>query len=190
MKAGDGLVAIRKDEMKCAADQLGVNLIHLDYHDQLKSGEGYDGHIPQARSLIKKLYSIIEELKPDAIITWGPDGGTNHMDHRLVGASVTQAFLSKKWNKTMSLYYYGIPSSQLPTKAKKLLQGQDEKYLKTKIAYQNEDFEKAVASLICHKSQVSGEGIEKFKKTKSKNGNYVYLRKLLVNKSISNSVFE
>ena len=30
--AGEGLAAIRRAEMKCAAEVLGVNLIHLNYH--------------------------------------------------------------------------------------------------------------------------------------------------------------
>ena len=64
-EAGEGLVAMRKKEMKCAASKLGVELIHLDYHDQLRSAEGYDGHMPHIRSLIKEIHSIVEKVKPD-----------------------------------------------------------------------------------------------------------------------------
>ena len=38
-EAGDGLAAIRKEEMLCAAQKLGVKLIHLNYHDQLKAAK-------------------------------------------------------------------------------------------------------------------------------------------------------
>lgn len=69
-EAGDGLAAIRRAEMQCAAEVLGVNLIHLDYHDQLKAAEGFDGHIPHVQSLILELKEIITETAPDAIITW------------------------------------------------------------------------------------------------------------------------
>ena len=48
LEAGDGLAAIRREEMKCAATALGVNLIHLNYYDQLRAAEGYDGHMPHA----------------------------------------------------------------------------------------------------------------------------------------------
>jgi LmbE family N-acetylglucosaminyl deacetylase len=189
-ESGEELVVIRKEEMKCAASKLGVNLIHLNYHDQLRSGEGYDGHIPHARSLIKELYHLIEQLKPDAIITWGPDGETNHIDHRLVGASVTQAFISRKWEKPSTLYYYGIPSEQLPDAEQKSLIGLDKKFLKAKIAYKDEDFKKAEASLACHISQINEEGMKKFRKNITDNGNYVYLRKFLSSKDISDTVFE
>ena len=102
-EAGDGLAEIRKQEMLCAADILGVNLIHLNYHDQLRAAEGFDGHIPHVQSLILELKDIIMRVQPDAVITWGPDGATTHLDHRLVGASVTQIFVSQKWTKPMKL---------------------------------------------------------------------------------------
>ncbi len=34
LPAGDSLAAIRREELKCAASTLGVELIHLDYYDQ------------------------------------------------------------------------------------------------------------------------------------------------------------
>ena len=77
------------------ADKLGVNLIHLNYHDQLKAREGFNIHISHVRKLILELNELINSIQPDVIITWGPDGGTNHLDHMLVSTSVTQVFLSK-----------------------------------------------------------------------------------------------
>ena len=62
-EAGDGLAEIRKQEMLCAAEVLGVNLIHLDYHDQLKAGEGFDGHIPHVQDLIFELKKIVKKKK-------------------------------------------------------------------------------------------------------------------------------
>src|SRR4029077_16396593 len=40
--------------------------------------------------LTDRLAAEIQRLHPDALITWGPDGGTGHPDHRLVSALVTQ----------------------------------------------------------------------------------------------------
>ena len=68
-EAGDGLAAIRKEEMLCAAQKLGVKLIHLNYHDQIKAAEGFDGHIPHVQSLIFDIKKIIIKEQPDAIIT-------------------------------------------------------------------------------------------------------------------------
>lgn len=189
--AGETLVATRKEEMKCAAEQLGVELTHLDFHDQLRSAEGYDGHVPHAREMIKQLNDIVERTKPDAIITWGPDGGSTHMDHRLVGASVTQVYLSRDWEKSTSLFYYGTPSKLIEDPESKLLRGQSGKYLRTKVAYSKEDLALAFNSLKCHYSQIDPALTQDdFMERKSKNGMFVYLRKFEAPKSDSNTVFE
>lgn len=190
-EAGETLVATRKEEMKCAAEKLGVALTHLDYYDQLKAAEGYDGHVPHARAMIKELYGIVEKEKPDVIITWGPDGGSTHMDHRLIGASVTQVFLSKDWEKPISLFYYGTPSESIEDSDAKILRGQANRYLRTKISFSQEDLEKAFHSIKCHYSQIDPKMTqEDFENGKTKNGMFVYLRKFEGPSNDSDSVFE
>jgi LmbE family N-acetylglucosaminyl deacetylase len=189
-EAGETLVATRKEEMKCAANKLGAELTHLDYHDQLRAAEGYDGHVPYARSIIKELYGIVEKLEPDVLITWGPDGGSTHMDHRLIGASVTQVFLSKKWEKPMSLFYYGTPSDNIEDSESKILRGQSSTYLRTKISYTQQDLDKAFNSYKCHYSQINPEMTKTdYEKAKTKNGMFIYLRKFEGPTKDSNSVF-
>lgn len=189
-EAGDGLVAIRKEEMKCAAEKLGVELIHLNYHDQLRAGEGYDGHVPHARQLLIELEGLIANKKPDALITWGPDGGSTHMDHRLVGASVTQVFISKKWDKTKHLYYVGTPSDLIDDPERKKLAGIDRSYLNVQVTYAGSDAEKAMKSLKCHTSQVSPEMLKWKEESRKKSNNTVYLREFVRPKNIKASVFD
>ena len=179
LEAGEGLVAIRKEEMKCSAEKLGVELIHLNYHDQLKSREGWDGHIPHVRALIKELYEIVERTQPDVIITWGPDGGSNHIDHRLVGVSVTQVFVSKVWDKPSRLYYYGNPFDEIEDSDEKILRGQDRSYLTTKINYTEEQMDKAYNAMTCHKSQISPEWLKSMKENKTQKERVVYLTKFV-----------
>jgi len=189
-EAGEGLVAMRKEEMKCAASELGVELHHLNYHDQLKSGEGYDGHMPQARALIKEIYGLVETIKPDVIITWGPDGSSNHIDHRLISATVTQVLVSKVWDNPFALYYYGNPSENIEDAEAKILRGQDKKYLATQIAYTEEDLKHAYNSRACHKTQMQATTFEAYKEGKAKNGMLIYLRKFESESKMSSSVFE
>ncbi len=189
-EAGDGLAAERRKEMKCSADNLGVELIHLNYHDQLKSGEGYDGHIPQVRSLMKEVYDIVERIQPDALITFGPDGWSNHMDHRLVGATVSQVYLTKVWDKPMNLYYVGTPTDRVDDAESKILRGQDRSYLTTKVIYSEENRETAFKALACHKSQFPTEGLEKWKMESAKDEKAVYLRKFVGPTEKSDTVFD
>ncbi|TLP80705.1 PIG-L deacetylase family protein [Maribacter sp. ACAM166] len=190
-KAGETLVATRKEEMKCAANQLGVELIHLEYHDQLRAEEGYDGHVPHARAILLELNDIIETLQPDVLITWGPDGGSTHMDHRLVGASVTQVFLSKNWEKPTSLFYYGTPSETIHDADGKILRGQDRTYLRTKISYTEADFNKAFDSYKCHYSQIDPKLTkEDFINRRINKERFIYLRKFEPPSGDSDSIFD
>ncbi len=188
-EAGEGLVAMRKEEMKCAAEKLGVELIHLDYHDQLRAAEGYDGHIPHVRALIKEVHQLVTDLKPDVIITWGPDGGSNHLDHRLIGATATSVYLSKIWDKNPSLYYVGRPSQSMDDEESIILRGVDESYLTTQITFTDDDLEAAIASLSCHVSQVQVDRVRERMEGRYGKDKLIYLRKFVGPQSSSDSVF-
>ncbi len=187
--AGDDLAALRRTEMQCSADKLGVELIHLAYQDQLKSAEGYDGHMPHIQSLMKDIYDIMERIQPDAIVTFGPDGWSNHMDHRLVGASVTQVFLSKKWDKPINLFYVGRPASLIEDPERKILAGQDMSYLTTKVSYSDKNRDAFIQALACHKSQFGEDGVERMMKSRANDEKVVYLRKFVGPTESSDSVF-
>ncbi len=150
--AGDELAAVRREEMNCAAEKLGVELVHLEYFDQFNSAEGYDGFIPQLQGLIRDIARIIEEKQPDAIVTFGPDGVSNHMDHQLVSSSVTQALVSREWDDPPALYYFGIPASTLDEDAR-TLRGVRDDYLTVRVPFTEEDAEKAIEAWQCHVSQ-------------------------------------
>ena len=161
LEAGDGLAKIRQGEMTCSAEQLGVRLIHLDYHDQLKAAGGYDSHMPVARSLIQEIHHIFERERPDVVITFGPDGGSNHMDHRLIGSTVSAVFVNKNWVKPRDLYFVASPSNAISDTISKRLRGVDEEYLSARIAFEVEDRESAIEAIKCHKSQFQMQSIEK-----------------------------
>ena len=188
-KAGDILAEVRRKEMVCAAEILGVKLIHLNYHDQLKAAEGFNGHVPYAQDLIIELKQIISKIKPDAIITWGPDGVTTHMDHRLIGASVTQIYVSNKWDHEMDLFYFGTPNSFLINERQKSLRGQEQKFLTVQIPFTSNQYDVAYESLLCHKSQYPAHIIAKMKDDRKKMGNIIYFREFSVPQRIRNSLF-
>ena len=188
-EAGDGLAEIRKQEMLCAAEVLGVNLIHLDYHDQLKAGEGFDGHIPHVQNLIFELKEIVKKIQPDAIITWGPDGGTTHIDHRLVGASVTQIFVSQEWEKPIELFYFGIPSDLISDERAKTLRGQQRSYLTVQIPFNESHYDKAYQALLCHESQYPPRVVGKIKIDRKQLGKTIYLRQFMAPSQIRTSLF-
>jgi LmbE family N-acetylglucosaminyl deacetylase len=76
---------VRERELRLACAQLGVqHAVCLDYGDgTLKDIE------PQA--LTRDVARIVREFQPDAVITFGPDGGYGHPDHIAIGAATTAA---------------------------------------------------------------------------------------------------
>ena len=191
LEAGDGLAEIRKREMQCAAEALGVHLIHLNYHDQLKAGEGYDGHMPHAQALIKELHQLVSEIKPDVLITFGPDGGSNHMDHRLIGATATAVFLNKNWEQPHSLYFVSTPSSLIENESSRILRGVADHYITNQVSYTDEDFAKAVASMMCHESQFQTKGLkERMEQRRAARESKIYFRKFVASTGSSTSLFE
>lgn len=171
----DELAAVRREELRCTADLLGTELIHLDYEDQLGISAGHNNLVSQSRGILRDLHRIIDEWQPDAIITFGPDGFSNHMDHRLVGVSVTQVVLSKEWEKTPSLFYVGVPSSDLD-EDEWMYMGVDEKFLTIQITFTEEEGEIARQAALCHESQFRPEFVNQWFETMRERGNVIYFR--------------
>ncbi len=76
---------VRERELHMACKHLGVrHAVCLDYGDgTLKDVE------PEA--LTRDITRIVREFRPDAVITFGPDGAYGHPDHIAIGAATTNA---------------------------------------------------------------------------------------------------
>ncbi|MEJ2861223.1 PIG-L family deacetylase [Actinomycetospora flava] len=76
---------LRERELESALAVLGV-----DEHRFLGYGDGAcaDAAEPLAA---RRIATVIEEVRPDTIVTFGPDGVTGHEDHRAVGRWTTRA---------------------------------------------------------------------------------------------------
>ena len=83
--AGAELAAARTKEATCAANRLGVRKLHL-----IGLPDGGLASFESLGKLRTALAAIIDSVKPSVIITFGPEGGTGHPDHRLVGNVTSQ----------------------------------------------------------------------------------------------------
>jgi LmbE family N-acetylglucosaminyl deacetylase len=157
--AGEQLAAARAKEAACACDALGAEapiLMGLP-----------DGGLNTSQILAEmatKLKAVIDKVRPDAIVTWGPDGGYGHPDHRLVSAVATQVVQSG--GTTRLLYYVGLPKSRLESDAMKALRFPApftpvvDEVLTTRVPYTEADAQRARQSLKCHKSQFTPQAME------------------------------
>ncbi len=77
---------IRQAELERAASVLGVHEVRfLGYRDGTLAWV-------EPTTAIERLAAILDELRPRAVMTFGPDGISGHPDHVTVGAWVTAAF--------------------------------------------------------------------------------------------------
>jgi len=67
-------------------------------------------------AIADRLVEIIDQTRPDVIITWGPDGLTGHPRHILVGSVVTRVFQQQGHlkHRPRKLYYIAYPESRFP----------------------------------------------------------------------------
>ena len=91
------LAQTRTDELDQAMSILGVpNAQFLTYRD------GHCSDAP-AGEAVMQIADIIDELKPDSIITFAPDGLTGHPDHVAVSGWATEA--TRQAKHQANLYY-------------------------------------------------------------------------------------
>jgi LmbE family N-acetylglucosaminyl deacetylase len=84
--SGAPLAAVRTAEMKSALAILGVAEHHwLDYPD------GGCADVDQDEA-VRRVTALMEEVQPDTVLTFGPDGMTGHDDHKAACRWATEAF--------------------------------------------------------------------------------------------------
>ena len=79
------LAQIRTDELASALKLLGIKT-----HFWLNYPDGGCSTAPSSQA-VEQLITIIRDIKPDSILTFGPDGITGHDDHKTVSEWVTSA---------------------------------------------------------------------------------------------------
>ncbi|RYC51739.1 PIG-L deacetylase family protein [Flagellimonas olearia] len=150
ISAGDNLANIRIEEMNCSTTELGVNPpIMMGFYDQFKFEEGMEAMMNEIDRAKKEVQKLIEDIKPDVVLTWGPSGGTGHLDHRIVNTIVSEVFGSKQWDgKPHQLY-----TTEITIQDNVEMAMVDISYLNFRIPIEKIHFETAKKAWMCHKSQ-------------------------------------
>jgi len=160
----DELATARAEEARCAARALGMAPpIVLDFPD------GRLGDYVGDRSLIyrvtDRLAQELQSLHPDVVITWGPDGGTGHPDHRIVSSVVTQLQRTGAAGVPERLFYMNLPVESMramnPQRGEPPLLMPQARYFTTRVPFAPEDLAAAKRSMACHGTQFTAEVIER-----------------------------
>jgi LmbE family N-acetylglucosaminyl deacetylase len=96
--------ALREAELRGAAAELGVSrVVFLGYPDGGLADIDPDG-------AVSRLMALLRELRPQVVITFGPDGISGHPDHVTVSRWVTAAFDELDGAGSPQKLYYVAPS--------------------------------------------------------------------------------
>lgn len=151
---GAALARARTAEAQCASAALGLEApAFLDFGDgtlaNYARGPDADGH-----DLAASIAQAIAAAHPDIIVTWGPDGGYGHADHRMVSAMVTQIVQAMPAAKRPELLYPGIRTGTLPPVPEMQRWAvTDPALLDIAIAFDSADLAAAGKATGCHKTQ-------------------------------------
>ena len=99
----DELPSVRERELRCACAALGIELPRvLDYPD---------GHLTEAdpERVISDILAIVRQVRPQVLLSFGPDGLSGHPDHILVGQWAAEAF--RRVEGAAAVYTVAVPQS-------------------------------------------------------------------------------
>lgn len=109
LPAGEELGRARRLELKCSIEKLGLTgWTPLGFWDAKLSE-------PKTLEQIgRRVVDEINRLRPDVLLTWGPDGVTGHPDHRAVSNVTTQVFQQRRLlrHHPRKLYYVALSDRQ------------------------------------------------------------------------------
>jgi LmbE family N-acetylglucosaminyl deacetylase len=161
---GPELARVRADEARCASDVLGIHTpILLGFPDaQLGS---YLEDRSRLFEVTARIQEELQRLRPDAVITWGPEGGTGHPDHRLISSIVTQLARAGAPGAPERLFYGSLPVEGIrvvsPARGVPPFMVPQAKYLTTIVPFTSADFDAFHRSMACHKTQYSEEVLKR-----------------------------
>lgn len=193
--AGDQLTKVRAKESKCSCEELGIQApIFLNYDD----GKLHDWE--NVFSLDEAVEKLFKKYRPDAVLTFGPDGAYGHPDHRMVSDIVTEVFMEKKPTETAQLFYFAYPPSVIEsmddfktpmgsffkseTKATSL------EFLSYQIPFNEEELLAGRKSFGCHESQFTPDEMDDIYQLLSKANSTVYLRPWFGANGIKTDLFD
>jgi LmbE family N-acetylglucosaminyl deacetylase len=160
------LAQLRAEEARCAAQALGVAPPTLMEFPDGKLGD----YVDDPSRVYRLTDSIAEELarlRPDAVVTWGPDGGTGHPDHRMVSNIVTQLQRAAAPGMPERVFYMYLPVEGIramnPQRGVPPLLLPTAKYFSVRVTFSETDFEAAIRSMRCHQTQYTNEVVERLR---------------------------
>ena len=151
--AGPGLAVIRRAEAGCSAAILGIAPPRFLGFQDGSLGDRVQPTNARLTALGTAIRALVTDVGPRAIVTWGPDGGYGHPDHRLVSAVTTEVVLGIVGGPP--LFFPGVPADALAAHPQRVIAwtGVDPALLTMRVPFVAADAAAARAAANCHHSQ-------------------------------------
>lgn len=140
------LPAVRERELRSACAALGIQPPRL-----LEYADGYLQECDKA-TMTARILSVVNEIQPQVLLSFGPDGLSGHPDHIAVGAWTAEVF--RRADENAALYTAAVPRSL----AEKLNMRQIHSVPEEAIALSvdvSSVWETKLAAMRCHATQIS-----------------------------------
>jgi LmbE family N-acetylglucosaminyl deacetylase len=161
---GPELARVRAEEARCAADALGIHEPILLGFPDAQLGAYIDDRT-RLFQLTARIQAELQRLRPDAVITWGPDGGAGHPDHRLVSSIATQLVRAGAPGAPERLFYASLPADGMrvvnPSGVEMPFLIPLPRFLNIVIPYDTADLEASRRAMACHKTQYSDDVVQR-----------------------------
>ena len=157
--AGPALAAVRTGEAQCSARALGIPAPRFLGFEDGSLGEATRPPGSRLKALGTAIGTVITETRPSAIVTWGPDGGYGHPDHRLVSAVTSAVVMGAE--TPLPLFYIGLPAKGLAAHPPRIMAwtGTADALLSVRIPFTAADAAAARTAALCHRSQFASAAI-------------------------------
>jgi LmbE family N-acetylglucosaminyl deacetylase len=161
---GPEIAKLRAEEARCSARALGIQPpILLGFPD------GALGHYNADPALLfrltQRVHEELQRLRPDVLISWGPDGGYGHPDHRIVSSIVTQLVRAGAPGVPQRLFYASLPAEGIramnPDRGVPPFVIPLASLLTVRVSFTDADFDAGRRSFECHKTQVAQEAVDR-----------------------------
>lgn len=166
---------VRREELRKATHILGVEPpTVLEFVDQELLG-------PAQELIREELTRILDELEPDVVLTFGPDGVTGHQDHRAVSCFVTE-ILQARENGSTRLFYHGLPLSHVAHVAEhtgRTLLGVAPRYLTARIEVSKGELERGILAIGEYRSQFAPGALQELQQAFRGTMSEVWFRRVL-----------
>lgn len=146
----DELPAVRERELGCACAALGIEPPRLlDYQDGCLSEID-----PEA--IAAEILTVVDEVHPQVMLTFGPDGISGHPDHVAIGQCTAEAF--RRAEDVNALYTLAVPLSLAEKLGMTQIRAVPDEAITLAVDI-SETWAAKLAAIRCHATQLSSSPI-------------------------------